>query len=278
MQHWYKSGLLPPNLPVRREEDLDYVLLKDLRAQSVDPSHPFRSPPPPMLRPTLPNNEPLKPLLDPLSLLTQSRYYGPPALFFTTRGGNSTSIVDARGRSILKGRLQWSTDDDDPFALYGTKLGDVKRLEAFDAADKALVVAIRQGGLEVADVGESIMKPGDLSRTALPTFNPADTSFKRRDPFVWRIGSPLSPFAAGAVSSTGLPLPSIPQTPSKKGNLPPGKSPARNDFVGISMHDIENDGKINEELLYLGRNREDVYCCERTNGSFRILRLCPYPS
>ncbi|KAF7326880.1 Kinase-like protein [Mycena venus] len=47
MQAWYRDGLLPPDLPVRREEDTEYMLLKDLRLQSVDPTYPFRVPPPP---------------------------------------------------------------------------------------------------------------------------------------------------------------------------------------------------------------------------------------
>ena len=46
MQAWYRDGLLPPDLPVRREEDTEYILLKDLRLQCVDPTHPFRSSPP----------------------------------------------------------------------------------------------------------------------------------------------------------------------------------------------------------------------------------------
>jgi hypothetical protein len=102
MQTWYRDSLLPLDLPVRREEDTEYILLRDLRAQSVDPSHPFRPPPPPLNVPSFTLvPDPVKPLLPPISLLTQARHYGPPALFFTSRGGHSTTIVDARGRSVL---------------------------------------------------------------------------------------------------------------------------------------------------------------------------------
>ena len=271
MQTWYKDGLLPPDLPVRREEDPDFILLKDLRAQSVDPSHPFRSLPPP-LNCVTDMNENVKPLLDPLSLLTQPRHYGPPALFFTTRGGHSTSVVDSRGRSVLKGRIQWSADDEENFSFYGGRLGDVKRLEAFDVQDKAVIVAIRQGGLEATEVGDALMRPGDLSRTYMPHFQPPPSSTRRREPFVWRIGSPLSHFASGPISSSP---PSLPQTPSKKPHHVIGKSPAKSDYaLGVS-DDFES--RYHEELLSLGRNDDDVYFCERSNGSFRILRLCPNP-
>ena len=159
MQSWYRDRLLPPDLPVRREEDTKYTMLKDLRAQSVDPTHPFRPPPPPISDGQSPPSftDAPKPLLEPLSLLTQPRHYGPPALFFTTRGGHSTAIVDSRGRSVLKGRLNWSMDDDDDI-FYARRLGDVKHLEAFDVKASAVIVAVRQGGLEVADIGDSLMR------------------------------------------------------------------------------------------------------------------------
>ncbi|GLB36301.1 putative GYF domain containing protein [Lyophyllum shimeji] len=81
MQAWYKDGLLPPDLPVRREEEDTYMLLKDLRLQSVDPTHPFKSPPPrpaptTATAPNVPETE--KPLLPPISLLAQPRHFGPP--------------------------------------------------------------------------------------------------------------------------------------------------------------------------------------------------------
>ncbi|KAJ7157578.1 kinase-like domain-containing protein, partial [Mycena crocata] len=42
MDKWDKNNLLPPELPVRKDDESDYTLLRNLRQQSVDPSHPFR--------------------------------------------------------------------------------------------------------------------------------------------------------------------------------------------------------------------------------------------
>lgn len=270
MQTWYKDGLLPPDLPVRREEDTEYIILKDLRAQSVDPAHPFRTSPPP-LRSFSSLDETPKPLLDPISILTQHRRYGPPALFFTTRGGHSTSVVDAKGRSVLRGRLHWSNDNDEDDSFFGSRLGDVKRLEAFDMGSGAVLAAVRKGGLEVTDFGDALMNPGDFSRSHLPSYKVSPSSVCRRGPFVWRVGTPLSAFASGPVSFDKVSVLSAPG--SKKQGLVLGKSPARSDFALGSTD--EPDNRQNEELLHLGRVSDSVYFCERSNGSFRILRLCP---
>ncbi|KAL5495477.1 hypothetical protein ACEPAI_940 [Sanghuangporus weigelae] len=270
MQTWYKDGLLPPDLPVRREEDQDYILLKDLRSQSVDPTHPFRPPPPPLTSFSLPA-EPVKPLLDPMSLLTQDRRYGPPALFFTSRGGHSTSVVDARGRSVLRGRLHWSIDEEEDFSVYGNRLGDVKRLEPFDVGKTTVLAAVRQGGLEVTDVVDALTSPGDFSRPILPNFKPHPSAISRRGPFVWRVGSPLSAFAVGPVSSDkSLSAAST----GKKQGLSFGKSSSAKNDSALGNAD-DNEGRQHEELLYLGRVDDTVYFCERSNGSFRILQLCP---
>ncbi|KAF7339814.1 GYF domain-containing protein [Mycena venus] len=209
MQAWYKDGLLPPDLPVRREEDTEYVLLKDLRLQSVDPALPFLVPPPPA-QPSAAEQaftQPEKPLLSPISLLAQPRHFGPPALFFSTRGGHSTAIVDARGRSVLKGRFVWSDDaenegqgpDAKPAPLG--RMGDVKRLEAFDVKDRSVLVAMRQGGLEAVDLSDALLKPADESRTVLPQFSPPPSNINRRGPFVWKIGTPV---ATSSTSATVL--------------------------------------------------------------------------
>lgn len=261
---------MPPDLPVRREEDEEYILLKDLRAQSVDPSHPFRSTPPPLHSFSLPAEAP-KPLLEPISLLTQHRRYGPPALFFTTRGGHSTSIVDSKGRSVLRGRLHWSNDDNEDVSFFGSRLGDVKRLEAFDVGQGAVLAAVRKGGLEVTDFSDALLSPGDCSRAQLPNYKPNLSSVSRRSPFVWRVGYPLSAFASGPISSEKVTTSVVTAPLSKKQGL--GKLPARSEFALGTTDDP--DGKQNEELLHLGRVGENVYFCERSNGSFRILRLCP---
>ena len=237
--------------------------------------YPFRSsPPPPVPAPTqmMPPVDPSKPLLPPMSLLSQPRHFGPPALFFSSRGGHSTTIVDARGRSVLKGRFIWSADDDDE--TYGqagaVKLGDVKRLEAFDVKDRAVLVAMRQGGLEAVEFGDALLAPADHSRTLLPHFHPPTGSVNRRGPFVWRIGTPTSS------SSGSPPLPSVlPKTPhrfhGKKQSTVLSKSPGRNDFSSAEQ-DADHH---RDEVLFLGRKDDEVYLCERRSGMFRILRISP---
>lgn len=266
MQTWFKDGLLPPDLPVRREEDTEFIYLQDLRLRSVDPSHPFRPTPPPLNSPILPlPNETVKPLLQPISLLTQPKRYGPPALFYSTRGGHSTAIVDARGRAVLKGRITWSPDDD------VSRLGDVKRLESFDIGKRAVMVAIRQGGIEVVDVGDALLRPAEHSRTVLPHYTCSSSSFSRRDNLVWKIGSPLDPVASNPVSSDALPGQTL-LVPPKKSGLGSGRSPTR---LELSIAGDELEHRFYDELLFLGRHQDNIYFCEKTNGSYRILRLCP---
>jgi hypothetical protein len=279
MQAWYKDGLLPPDLPVRREEDTEYVLLKDLRLQSVDPTHPFRTPPPPPVSQALPLailHDTEKPLLPPMSLISQPRHFGPPALFFSSRGGHSTAIVDARGRSVLKERFLWSSDDRDEgsnTSLVG-RMGDVKRLEAFDVKDRAVLVAMRRGGLEALDLGDALLRPADESRTALPQFISPPSNMSRRAPFVWRIGTPVSssPTSATALTfrSKGSHLP----IPHKKQSTGPARSPGK----ATEFNLCDTDGECHEEVLFLGRKDDEIYLCERNESAFRILRLCPSPS
>ncbi|KAG6911846.1 hypothetical protein DXG01_000093 [Tephrocybe rancida] len=275
MQAWYKDGLLPLDLPVRREEDDNYILLKELRLQSVDPTHPFRSPPPPATSsPAEPitTHESERPLLQPISLLSQPRHFGPPALFFSSRGGHSTAIVDARGRSVLKGRFVWSSDeqDEDTKSILMGRMGDIKRLEALDVDDRAVLVAMRQGGLEAVDLSDALLRPADESRTVLPQFAPPASNINRRAPFVWKIGTPVSssPTTATVLSSKGK---GSYNHLSKKSSTGPTKSPAvRSEF---SLGDVELDP--HDEVLFLGRKDDEIYFCERNAGSFRILRLCP---
>ncbi|KAJ7107623.1 hypothetical protein C8R43DRAFT_963074 [Mycena crocata] len=279
MQAWYKDGLLPPDLPVRREEDTEYMLLKDLRLQSIDPAHPFRIPPPPAqpssAEPVFTETE--KPLLSPISLLAQPRHFGPPALFFSTRGGHSTAIVDARGRSVLKGRFMWSDDgeveDAKPAPL--SRMGDVKRLEAFDVKDRSVLVAMRQGGLEAVDLSDALLKPADESRTVLPQFSPPPSNINRRGPFVWKIGTPVSASATSAtILSSKNKGSSFSHIPGKKQSSGSTKSPiGRTEFT---VGDTESE--VADEVLFLGRKEDEIYICERNAGSFRILRLGPNPS
>jgi len=273
MQTWYQDGLLPPELPVRRDEEIEYMLLKDLRLQCLDPTHPFRSSPPP---PPPPQPQPIydstKPLLKPISLLAQPRHFGPPALFFSSRGGHSTSIVDARGRSVLKGRFLWSSDETDEEQTLGMlpKLGDVKRLEAFDVQDRAVLVAMRQGGLEVVDFGDALLRPADHSRPLFPHFHPPPSSINRRGPFVWKIGSPISssPPSTSLISSLPTKFPAH-RLHGKKQSTGPAKSPGKSDFPFGG----DGDSESQEEVLFLGRKEDEIYMCERRSGSFRLLQL-----
>lgn len=277
MQQWFKEGLLPLDLPVRREEDTDYIVLKDLRLQCVDPMYPFKSPSPPNTASTptqlIPPVDPSKPLLSPISLLAQPRHFGPPALFFSSRGGHSTTIVDARGRSVLKGRFMWSTEDDEENGIISgsPRLGDVKRLEAFDVKDRAVLVAMRQGGLEAVDFGDALLLPADHSRTLFPHFHPPTSSVNRSGSFVWKIGTPTSS------SSGSPPLPALtPKTlhrfHAKKQSTVLIKSPGRTDFSGSTDADPDHS---RDEVFFLGRKDNDVYFCERRYGNFRILRISP---
>jgi len=257
MQQWFKDGFLPLDLPVRRENETEFILLRDLRAQSVDPSHPFR-PPPPSLADSktlaIPQSQP--PLLAPISLLKQPAHFGPPALFFSSRGGHSTSVVDARGKSVLKGRLAWTG---------AAALGDVRRVEAFSARnnERAVVVALRATALEAMDVGDALLAPGDESRTALPDYAVSPTSAARRAPFVWRVGSPLAT-AKAAGGGEGL----APLAEGKRRAL--AKVIANLPLDEQDLHTLPNP---NEEVLFLAREGDDMYFCEKGSVSFRIMRL-----
>jgi GYF domain len=274
MQSWYKDGLLPPDLPVRREEDTEYILLRDLRLQCVDPTQPFGSPLPQIVQPIMPTDD--RPLLKPISLLAQPSHFGPPALFFSSRGGHSTTIVDARGRLVLKGRFFWSPDNIEDGKLpvpagQSGRMGDVKRLESIDMNDRSILIAMRQGGLEAVDLTDALLRPADGSRTLFPHFNPPSSSFNRRGPFVWRMGTPIS-IGSSSVDAVAL-KPSASRGALKKLSTGPGKTTGRQE---MSVHgETEGDHTIQDEILFLGRKDDALYLCERNSGSFRILQLCP---
>jgi hypothetical protein len=274
MHSWYKDGLLPLDLPVRRDTDSQFCLLKELRAQSVDPEHPFRSYANQLVVSSTSEATivPLEaqPLLPPVSLLEQPRHFGPPALFFSSRGGHSTTIVDAKGRSVLKGRFMWSADEaSDEGPVLQVKLGDVQRLEAFDVRNRAIIVALRQGGLEAVDVGDALYRPADESRSYIPSFQAPLSGFNRRASYVWRIGGPLTlPASASPIGSQNALGVSL----KKAGNG--GSISVRNQREHlIASEEFEATGQ--EEVIYLGRKEDDLYLCEKTAFSFRILRLSP---
>ena len=277
MHAWYREALLPPDLPVRREEDTEFILLKDLRQHCVDPSQPFG----PAATRTAAGDTPLsgagagKPLLPPTSLLSQPRLFGPPSLFFSSRGGHSTTIVDGRGRSVLKDRFLWTPDevDIDGQIVISGRLGDVKRLEAFDLQGRSVLVAMRQGGFEAVELSDALLRPADASRDVLPHYTAAPTQMNRRKIFTWRIGSSVSSSSSTITTMTAVPRSSSRYSmPSKKSGAT-GKSPAARTEFGHG--DTENDHARNE-ILFLGRQDDSVYVCERDGERFRILRLCPF--
>ncbi|KAH7102113.1 hypothetical protein BKA62DRAFT_618020 [Auriculariales sp. MPI-PUGE-AT-0066] len=281
MQGWFKDGFLPLDLPVRREVETEYTLLRDLRAQSVDPTQPFKPQPLPLTPPAEATAEPAlitiptepKPLLPPVSLLKQPKHFGPPALFFSSRGGHSTSVVDARGKSVLKGRLMWSAPN--------AQAGEVRRVEAFDVQDRAVVVALRRSALEAIDVGDALLNPGDDSRAFVPEYSAAPVTTNRRSPFVWRIGAPLNPPPTGALRSESTPnLAAGLSSSGMAGKLLKKEKP---DWMLALENDLSGDPlpskhASQEEVLFLGREGDNVFFAEKSASHFRVLRLAPtYP-
>lgn len=275
MHTWYREALLPPDLPVRREEDTEFVVLKDLRQHCVDPSQPFG----PALTRTVAGEAPVttcdgKPLLPPISLLSQPRLFGPPSLFYSSRGGHSTTIVDGRGRSVLKDRLLWTPDelDMDGQTVGSGRLGDVKRLEAFDLQGRSVLVAMRQGGFEAVELSDALLRPADASRDVLPHFMAPPFQMNRRKIFTWRIGSPVPSVSSSPVNVTIIPRTSSRHPmPAKKAGSTPGKVPVRPE---LGHNDVEGEHSRNE-IMFLGRQDDNVYLCERYGETFRILRLSP---
>jgi len=213
-----------------------------------------------------------KPLLQPISLLSQPRLFGPPALFFSSRGGHSTAIVDGRGRSVLKDRFFWTSDEDvDGQPLYSGRLGDIRRLEAFDLQDRSVLVAMRQGGFEVVDLNDALLRPADASRDVLPHFTAPPFQMNRRKIFTWRIGSPTSSSSSASVTVTTLPRNSPRHNVSIRRPGGQGKASARQEF---GSGDFEGE-HARSEILYLGRQDDNVYLSERDGETFRVLRLSP---
>jgi len=174
----------------------------------------------------------------------------------------------------LKDRFLWTQDelDMDGQPVVSGRLGDVKRLEAFDLQGRSVLVAMRQGGFEAADLSDALLRPADASRDLLPHFMAAPFQMNRRKIFTWRIGSPISPPSSAPMTVPTLPQPSLRHaTPAKKASSVPGKAPARPEF---GCGDVEGENTRNE-IMFLGRQGDNVYLCERDCGTFRILRLSP---
>jgi hypothetical protein len=146
-------------------------------------------------------------------------------------------------------------------------MGDIKRLEAFDVKDRSVLVAMRQGGLEAMDLGDALLKPADESRSVLPYFLPPPSNVNRREPFVWKIGTPLNSSTGGAALSAKAKTGYL----GRKASYPVGKPQSKGDFIATN----DSDPEFADEIIFLGRTGNDLYLCERNGGAFRILRLCP---
>jgi len=176
---------------------------------------------------------------------------------------------------VLKDRFLWTPDEldlDGQPASFG-RLGDVKRLEAFDGVQgRSVLVAIRQGGFEAVDLGDALLRPADASRDVLPHFMTPPFQMNRRKVFTWRIGSPISSRSSGSVTVTMIPRNSSRSSVSaKKVNTGQGKSSARLESGG---GDVEGEHTRNE-IIFLGRHDDNVYLCERDGETFRVLLLSP---
>ncbi|KAF8609246.1 hypothetical protein BDV93DRAFT_464358 [Ceratobasidium sp. AG-I] len=319
MQNWLREGYLPPELPVRRADETEYTLLRDLRAQVEDPSEPFKpvaAPPPPppapqtipatptpliapstsnqapadvpntvsdivdstsntpqpstsstpLPQPTaaasepIPTFSPTAALLKPISLLAQPRHFGPPALFYCSRGGHSTTVVDARGRPVLKGRIHWSGGD---------AMGDTHRVEAIDVGGRAVLIALRQGGIEATDIGHALLEPADESRTALPNYRVVPGASNRRGPYVWRLGTSINSTGRSAGSAPGKRRAGV--SGRKKATATKGQAGVTHDDDSGDESDVFSAQE--EGITFLARDRDNIYVCERSAGKFRLLRL-----
>jgi hypothetical protein len=131
---------------------------------------------------------------------------------------------------------------------------------------------MRQGGFEAVELSDALLRPADGSRDVIPHYTAAPTQMNRRKIFTWRNGSPVSSTCSATTTVTTLLRTSSRYSmPSKKSGTP-GKSPARPEF---GHGDTENDNARNE-IMFLGRQDDNVYICERNGEAFRVLRLSPF--
>ncbi|QRW05289.1 hypothetical protein RhiLY_04288 [Ceratobasidium sp. AG-Ba] len=140
-------------------------------------------------------------------------------------------------------------------------MGDTQRVEAFDVDGRAVLVALRQGGIEATDVGQALLEPADESRTALPNYKVAPGAISRRSPYVWRLGTAVTSAGdlfgstngkrrAGGTGASGKK-----RTASSKQN---GSS-----HVAIHANDSGDESDIyiapEEEVIFLAREQDNVY-------------------
>jgi hypothetical protein len=181
--------------------------------------------------------------------------------------------------------MMWNGDESDDVDATPGFMGDVKRVEAFDTKNRrAVAVALRQGGLEAVDMGDALLQPADESRSSLPMFaSPASATSRRRN-FVWRLGSAVEDVSNQYHASSSLGISSTTETVLlRKGgtNVIGRKFPGKRSVGGSGGRDPLRDNmepnslSPEEDILFLGRNHDVVYMCERSLDSFRILCLAP---
>lgn len=102
------------------------------------------------------------PLLSPISLLSShlARSNGPPGLFYVSRGKQSTSIVDADGRSVIKRAIPWKDDTNamiesgnDPDMLRALHV--FHRIEILLVDGKTIMVGVGATEIQAVELGRS---------------------------------------------------------------------------------------------------------------------------
>ncbi|KZT55939.1 hypothetical protein CALCODRAFT_336623 [Calocera cornea HHB12733] len=202
--------------------------------------------------------------LPPISLLTQPAHYGPPCLFFCSRGGLSTAIVDHKGKSVLLDKFHWSLPAArDKHSRRPAGLGEIQRVEAFDGHNNgAVLVAIRESGLEAVDIADALLAPSTTSG-AMP---PMQGSYSRRLNWSWDVADPfpinVEPMAytngSGPGDHRALAAAKLNGTA-----LPPRSASLQHG------HDYHS----NQYISYLGREGSRVYMCTRSANMFRVICL-----
>ncbi|KZO98405.1 hypothetical protein CALVIDRAFT_554025 [Calocera viscosa TUFC12733] len=205
--------------------------------------------------------------LPPISLLAQPAHYGPPCLFFCSRGGLSTAIVDHKGKSVLLDKFHWSasssTSTKGKYARRPAGLGDIQRVEAFDGNNNgAVLVAVRESGLEAVDIADALLAPS----TTTGAVSPAQGSYSRRLNWSWDVADPYPINIDPSVSPNGTggdhralaaaKLNGVANLPTRSASVPLG-------------HDYHN----NQYISYLGREGSRVYMCTRSANMFRVICL-----
>ncbi|KAG9128450.1 hypothetical protein FRC07_011207 [Ceratobasidium sp. 392] len=131
-----------------------------------------------------------------------------------------------------------------------------------------------QGGLEATDVGQALLDPADESRTALPNYKVGPGAVSRRSPYVWRLGTSIDSAGRATGSSNGKRRAGAGAGGGRKRGSPKSNGASA---VAIQGNDSGDESDVyiapEEEVIFLAREQDNVYICERSAGKFRLLRL-----